>query len=278
MDLMTWLPVAWFAVIGFGVLMYVVLDGFVLGIGILAPFAEDEEQLDLMMNTAAPIWDGNETWLVLGGAGLLAAFPKAYAVLLSALYLPVQVAGALAYVGDPHFAQGDGEPARGGGDRGWQSEVAGHHARASAGEEPNWHLSANPVEHLVGGPIAAEHDDGVKAVIDTLPRELGGLKRTRGTDDFDRDGLLKLALSGPLDGRVNPASDGVDDHQDTHRRLSANEGNIASSPRLYPCRWRRRVGCTGWIRFPNDFPAQPARLPAPPLPLMPWQCSTQQLR
>lgn len=89
MDLVTWLPVAWFAVIGFGVLMYVVLDGFVLGIGILAPFAEDEEQLDLMMNTAAPIWDGNETWLVLGGAGLLAAFPKAYAVLLSALYLPV---------------------------------------------------------------------------------------------------------------------------------------------------------------------------------------------
>jgi len=89
MDLVTWLPVAWFAVIGFGVLMYVVLDGFVLGLGILAPFAEDEEQLDLMMNTAAPIWDGNETWLVLGGAGLLAAFPKAYAVLLSALYLPV---------------------------------------------------------------------------------------------------------------------------------------------------------------------------------------------
>jgi len=89
MDMTTWLPVAWFAVIGFGVLMYVVLDGFVLGIGVLAPFAEDEQQLDVMMNTAAPIWDGNETWLVLGGAGLLAAFPKAYAVLLSGLYLPV---------------------------------------------------------------------------------------------------------------------------------------------------------------------------------------------
>lgn len=89
MDSMTWLPIAWFAVISFGVLMYVVLDGFVLGIGILAPFAEDEEQLDVMMNTAAPIWDGNETWLVLGGAGLLAAFPTAYAALLSALYLPV---------------------------------------------------------------------------------------------------------------------------------------------------------------------------------------------
>jgi cytochrome bd ubiquinol oxidase subunit II len=84
-----WLPILWFGVIGFGVLMYVVLDGFVLGLGILAPFAESEQQLDHMMNTAAPIWDGNETWLVLGGAGLLAAFPKAYAVVLSALYLPV---------------------------------------------------------------------------------------------------------------------------------------------------------------------------------------------
>ncbi|MES2858274.1 MAG: cytochrome d ubiquinol oxidase subunit II [Pseudomonadota bacterium] len=84
-----WLPVVWFGVIGFGVLMYVLLDGFVLGLGILAPFAEDEHQLDHMMNTAAPIWDGNETWLVLGGAGLLAAFPKAYALILSSLYLPV---------------------------------------------------------------------------------------------------------------------------------------------------------------------------------------------
>jgi cytochrome d ubiquinol oxidase subunit II len=84
-----WLPVIWFGVIGFGVLMYVLLDGFVLGLGILAPFAEDEHQLDHMMNTAAPIWDGNETWLVLGGVALLAAFPKAYALILSALYLPV---------------------------------------------------------------------------------------------------------------------------------------------------------------------------------------------
>ena len=89
METATWLPVAWYFVIGFGVLMYVLLDGFVLGLGILAPFAEDGGQLDHMMNTAAPIWDGNETWLVLGGTGLLAAFPKAYAILLSALYLPV---------------------------------------------------------------------------------------------------------------------------------------------------------------------------------------------
>ncbi len=89
MDVAYWLPVAWFAVIAFGVFMYVVLDGFVLGLGVLAPLVRDEAQLDAMMNTAAPIWDGNETWLVLGGAGLLAAFPAAYATILPALYLPV---------------------------------------------------------------------------------------------------------------------------------------------------------------------------------------------
>jgi cytochrome d ubiquinol oxidase subunit II len=89
METHTLLPVVWFGIIGFAVFMYVLMDGFVLGIGVLAVFAEDEQQLDQMMNTAAPIWDGNETWLVLGGAGLMAAFPKAYAIVLSALYLPV---------------------------------------------------------------------------------------------------------------------------------------------------------------------------------------------
>lgn len=84
-----WLPVVWFGVIGYGVLMYVLLDGFVLGLGILGMLARDSDELDHMMETAAPIWDGNETWLVLGGAGLMAAFPKAYALMLSALYLPV---------------------------------------------------------------------------------------------------------------------------------------------------------------------------------------------
>jgi len=83
------LPVLWFAIIGFGVLMYVLMDGFVLGMGILTPFAQNDAQVDLMMNTAAPVWDGNETWLVLGGAGLFAVFPKAYGIMLSALYLPV---------------------------------------------------------------------------------------------------------------------------------------------------------------------------------------------
>ena len=59
MDSATVLPVVWFAIIGFGIFMYVLMDGFVLGIGILAPFADDEQQLDQMMNSAAPIWDGD---------------------------------------------------------------------------------------------------------------------------------------------------------------------------------------------------------------------------
>jgi len=82
------LPLIWFLVIGFGIMMYVIMDGFDLGIGILFPFIPGREDRDTMVNTVAPVWDGNETWLVLGGAGLLAAFPKAYAVLLSALYIP----------------------------------------------------------------------------------------------------------------------------------------------------------------------------------------------
>lgn len=79
----------WYWIIGFGIFMYVLLDGFVLGIGILFPFAESEEDRDVMMNTVAPIWDGNETWLVLGATALFAAFPVAYAVILPALYLPL---------------------------------------------------------------------------------------------------------------------------------------------------------------------------------------------
>ena len=85
------LPRVWFGIIGFGVFMYVLLDGFVLGIGILSGFAHGEYERDIMMNSVAPIWDGNETWLVLGGTGLLAAFPAAYTVLLPALYLPLSL-------------------------------------------------------------------------------------------------------------------------------------------------------------------------------------------
>ncbi|MES2868245.1 MAG: cytochrome d ubiquinol oxidase subunit II [Pseudomonadota bacterium] len=83
------LPLIWAIIIIFGIMMYVVMDGFDLGIGILFPFIKGEQDRDVMMNTVAPVWDGNETWLVLGGAALFGAFPLAYAVVLSALYLPL---------------------------------------------------------------------------------------------------------------------------------------------------------------------------------------------
>ncbi|SDO04807.1 cytochrome d ubiquinol oxidase subunit II [Pseudomonas jinjuensis] len=83
------LSLIWAVIIVFGIMMYVVMDGFDLGIGMLYPFFKDDEDRDVMMNTVAPVWDGNETWLVLGGAGLFCAFPLAYAVVLSALYLPL---------------------------------------------------------------------------------------------------------------------------------------------------------------------------------------------
>jgi len=79
----------WIGIIGFGVLMYVLADGFDLGVGILFPFARDDVERDVMMNSVAPVWDGNETWLILGGAGLLAAFPLVYTVFLPALYIGV---------------------------------------------------------------------------------------------------------------------------------------------------------------------------------------------
>jgi cytochrome d ubiquinol oxidase subunit II len=87
---MEWyLPLIWAALIGTAVALYVILDGFDLGVGILFPSAKSERERDQMMNSVAPFWDGNETWLVLGGAGLFVAFPLAYAVIMPALYLPV---------------------------------------------------------------------------------------------------------------------------------------------------------------------------------------------
>lgn len=83
------LSAIWAVIILFGIMMYIVMDGFDLGLGILYPFFRDKEDRDVIMNTVAPVWDGNETWLVLGGAGLFAAFPLAYSVILSALYLPL---------------------------------------------------------------------------------------------------------------------------------------------------------------------------------------------
>ncbi|WP_206995420.1 cytochrome d ubiquinol oxidase subunit II [Trinickia mobilis] len=81
--------VVWAAIIALGLFLYVVLDGFDLGIGIIFPFFPEERERDLMMNTVAPVWDGNETWLVLGGASLFAVFPVVYSTVLSALYLPL---------------------------------------------------------------------------------------------------------------------------------------------------------------------------------------------
>lgn len=83
------LSLVWAGIIAFAVFAYVVMDGFDLGVGILFPFFKDDAAKDQMMNSVAPVWDGNETWLVLGGGGLMAAFPLAYATIMPALYAPI---------------------------------------------------------------------------------------------------------------------------------------------------------------------------------------------
>ncbi len=83
------LPFIWAGIIAFAVLAYVIADGFDLGVGILFAFLKTKRDRDVAMNSIAPVWDGNETWLVLGGGGLYAAFPLAYAVVLPALYAPL---------------------------------------------------------------------------------------------------------------------------------------------------------------------------------------------
>src|SRR5215472_1164008 len=83
------LALFWAGVIAGAIMVYVILDGFDLGVGILFGTTADEARRVGMLNTIAPFWDGNETWLVVVGAGLFAAFPDAYAVFLGAFYLPV---------------------------------------------------------------------------------------------------------------------------------------------------------------------------------------------
>lgn len=83
------LPLIWGILIATAVFLYVLLDGFDLGVGILFPFAPSDKCRDRMMNSIAPFWDGNETWLVLGGGGLFAAFPLAYSILMPAFYIPI---------------------------------------------------------------------------------------------------------------------------------------------------------------------------------------------
>jgi cytochrome d ubiquinol oxidase subunit II len=91
------LPVVWAGIIAFAVFAYVVMDGFDLGIGILFPVFEPGEERDQAMNSIAPVWDGNETWLVLGGGGLFAVFPYAYGIILPATY-PLMIAMLLGLV------------------------------------------------------------------------------------------------------------------------------------------------------------------------------------
>jgi len=83
------LAVVWAFIIAFAVFVYVVMDGFDLGLGILFPLFPMKSDRDVIMNSVAPVWDGNETWLVLGGGGMMAAFPLAYSVLMPALYTPI---------------------------------------------------------------------------------------------------------------------------------------------------------------------------------------------
>ncbi len=79
----------WTAILAIAVFFYVALDGFDLGVGILYNFAPDRSARNLLMNSIAPIWDGNETWLVLGSIGLLAVFPVAFAIIIPAVYFPI---------------------------------------------------------------------------------------------------------------------------------------------------------------------------------------------
>src|SRR5262245_55938844 len=90
MNALNFVPV-WTLILGAGIFFYVLLDGFDLGVGMLYNFMPDTRSRNLVMNAIAPVWDGNETWLVMGGVALLAAFPLAFAILIPALYFPILV-------------------------------------------------------------------------------------------------------------------------------------------------------------------------------------------
>jgi len=90
MNALNFVPV-WTLILGAGIFFYVLLDGFDLGVGMLYNFMPDTRSRNLVMNAIAPVWDGNETWLVMGGLALLAAFPLAFAILIPALYFPILV-------------------------------------------------------------------------------------------------------------------------------------------------------------------------------------------
>jgi len=81
--------ILWACLVGLSIILYVVLDGFSLGVALLFPSTKDERERDLLMNSIAPVWDANQTWLVLGGGALFVAFPMVYGILFSALYIPL---------------------------------------------------------------------------------------------------------------------------------------------------------------------------------------------
>src|SRR5688572_12620789 len=89
-EVLDFVPI-WTLILGVGVFFYVLLDGFDLGVGMLYGLAPDTGARNVIMNSIAPVWDGNETWLILGGVGLLAAFPLAFAIIIPALYFPILV-------------------------------------------------------------------------------------------------------------------------------------------------------------------------------------------
>jgi len=91
MELQLGLPLFYFLLLGFAILMYVLLDGFDLGIGILYPWFNSDAEHDHLMRSISHVWDGNETWLVFGGVILFGAFPPAYASIASLLYLPIML-------------------------------------------------------------------------------------------------------------------------------------------------------------------------------------------
>src|SRR5579863_7762364 len=81
----------WLILIAFVIIMYIILDGFTLGVGLLFPWIRDSKERDTMISTVLPLWDGNETWLVFAGAALYAGFPGAFGALMSALYMPIML-------------------------------------------------------------------------------------------------------------------------------------------------------------------------------------------
>ena len=95
------LPLVWAAILALGVFLYVLLGGYDLGLGVLFPIAPSDRDRDAMMASVSPFWDGNETWLVLGGGGLFAAFPLAYSVMLPALYIPLILRGTAMAIAAP---------------------------------------------------------------------------------------------------------------------------------------------------------------------------------